>query len=303
MADGIGAHFLGVLHAMIRSMTAFAREELRADWGTARWEIRSVNNRYLDISPRLPEDLRVIETAVREKIGARLNRGKIDCTLKFDHRPATSGELLIDEQVARQVSAACEKIQATLDNAGPVNPMEILRWPGVVQTDVTDLDALSRDVLQLLDRAVDELIATRVREGQKIRELLLHRCDEIRSGVSHIREFLPAILAAARKRLENRLAELQAQLDVDRVEQEMVILLQKSDVAEELDRLEAHIDEVCRVLDQDKPVGRRLDFLMQELNREANTLGSKSIDVQSTRSSVDLKVLIEQMREQIQNLE
>ena len=288
---------------MIRSMTAFAREQVQADWGTASWELRSVNNRYLDISLRLPEDLRVVETAVREKITTRLNRGKIDCTLKLEHHLAPDSGLPINEQLAGQVAAACAKIQATLDNAATVRPMEILRWPGVVQTEIVDLDSITHDVLQLLDDTLDELIQTREREGDKIRDLLLHRCEEIRGHVQLVRGFLPTVLEAARSRLESRLSDLQAQLDTDRVEQEMVILLHKSDVAEELDRLDTHVDEVCRVLDQGEPIGRRLDFLMQELNRETNTLGSKSIDIQSTLTSVDLKVLVEQMREQIQNLE
>lgn len=288
---------------MIRSMTAFARRERTEQWGTAYWELRSVNNRYLDVTPRLPEEVRAIEGAIRERVRARLGRGKVDCTLRLSLGAGSDVSLELDLELARRIAEATREIDALLHDPARINAVDVLRWPGVVQTQTPDIDAVGKAVLELLDEALNELVATREREGQHIDGLLRQRCEEIQVLTGAVRQRLPEVLEACRQRLRDRLAEFAEQLNEERLEQEMAMVAQKTDVAEELDRLDAHIKEVQRVLDEEQPAGRRLDFLMQELNREANTLGSKSIDTETTRASVDLKVFIEQMREQIQNVE
>ena len=288
---------------MIRSMTAFARQENTDTWGTAYWELRSVNNRYLDIVPRLPEDVRSLETAVRDRIRARIKRGKVDCTLRLTMGNQGGSLFALNLELAARLAEASREIDGLLQNPARVNAMDILRWPGVVQTEAPDLDVLGRAVLDLLERALDELVTGREREGQAIEALIAGRCQEMSDIVATVRKHLPEALAEYRQRLVERLAEVREQLDVERLEQEMVLMAHKTDVAEELDRLDAHIAEVRRVLAEEDPAGRRLDFLMQELNREANTLAAKSMDADTTRASVDLKVLIEQMREQVQNVE
>lgn len=288
---------------MIRSMTAFARRERTDEWGTAYWELRSVNNRYLDVAPRLPEEVRAVESTVRERVRARLARGKVDCTLRLSLGASRDAHLDLDLDLARRVADATREIDGLLHDPARVSAIDVLRWPGVVQTQSPDVDALGKAVIELLDLALDELVTSREREGQHIAGLLVQRCDEIEAITVAVRKRLPEILEACRQRLRERLIELVEQLNEERIEQEIAMVAQKTDVAEELDRLDAHVREVRRVLDKEEPAGRRLDFLMQELNREANTLGSKSIDTETTRASVDLKVLIEQMREQIQNVE
>lgn len=288
---------------MIRSMTAFARSERTEEWGTAYWELRSVNNRYLDVTPRLPEEVRAVESTVRERVRARLGRGKVDCTLRLSLGADSDAGLELNLALAKRVADATREIDALLHDPARVSAIEVLRWPGVVQTKSPDIDTLGKAVLELLDEALSELVTTREREGQHIGVLLAERCDQIETITDAVRKRLPELLDACRQRLRERLAELIEQLDEERLEQEIAMVAQKTDVAEELDRLDAHVKEVRRVLDKEEPAGRRLDFLMQELNREANTLGSKSIDTETTRSSVNLKVLIEQMREQIQNVE
>jgi len=290
-------------HTMIRSMTAFARSERTDIWGTAYWELRSVNNRYLDVTPRLPEEVRAVESSVREQVRAKLNRGKVDCTLRLSLGASADATLELNLELARRVAEATREIDALLHDPARVSAVDVLRWPGVVQTHSPDIDTLGKAVLELLDEALAQLVATREREGQHIAGLLIERCDEMQTITDAVRKRLPEVLAATRQRLHERLAELVEQLNEERLEQEIAMVAQKTDVAEELDRLDAHVKEVRRVLDNVQPAGRRLDFLMQELNREANTLGSKSIDTETTRASVDLKVLIEQMREQIQNVE
>jgi uncharacterized protein (TIGR00255 family) len=284
-------------------MTAFARSERTEQWGTAYWELRSVNNRYLDVTPRLPEEVRAIEGAIRERVRARLGRGKVDCTLRLSLGAGSDASLELDLELARRIAEATREIDALLHDPARINAVDVLRWPGVVQTQSPDIDAVGKAVLELLDDALKELVTTREREGQHIDGLLRQRCDEIQALTGAVRQRLPEVLEACRQRLRDRLAEFAEQLNEERLEQEMAMVAQKTDVAEELDRLDAHIKEVRRVLDEEQPAGRRLDFLMQELNREANTLGSKSIDTETTRASVDLKVFIEQMREQIQNVE
>jgi len=288
---------------MIRSMTAFARSERTEQWGTAYWELRSVNNRYLDVTPRLPEEVRAIEASVRERVRAKLGRGKVDCSLRLSLGTASDASLELNLDLAKRVADATREIDALLHDPSRVSAVDVLRWPGVVRTQSPDIDTLGKDVLDLLDDALGELVTTREREGQHIAGLLTQRCEEIQTITDAVRERLPQVLEACRQRLRDRLAEFAEQLNEERLEQEMAMVAHKTDVAEELERLDAHVKEVRRVLDNEQPAGRRLDFLMQELNREANTLGSKSIDTETTRASVDLKVLIEQMREQIQNVE
>ena len=288
---------------MIRSMTAFARQEAETDQGTLSWELRSLNHRYLEIGLRLPDEVRSAEATVRERINARLGRGKVDCTCRF--RPALTGSIPveIDEENLSRLLAACEAVGARLHYTVPSSPLELLRWPGVVCEKTLDTGPLVKNSLQLLDQALDELVASREREGAEIKGLLIQRCDAMEKLVVQARELLPEIRAGLRARLEQRLAELDTEADPGRLEQELVIQIHKIDVDEELDRLEGHIGELRRVLERDEPIGRRMDFLMQELNREANTLGSKSVAAGTTNISIELKVLIEQLREQIQNVE
>ncbi|MDV3238865.1 MAG: YicC family protein [Gammaproteobacteria bacterium] len=289
---------------MIRSMTAFARQEREGDWGVLTWELRSVNHRYLEVGLRLPDELRGLEAAVRERAGRRLGRGKLDCNLRFRPALRRAADLQLDEQLLAQVLAASEQIRARLPQPAPVpSPLDVLRWPGVIQEEVRDLAPLADAALNLFDEALAELVASREREGAQILGLLGARLDAMEPLVADARTRIPEILGRIRDKLRTRVAELVAAPDADRLEQELAYLAQKMDVDEELDRLTGHIAEMRRVLTLAEPVGRRLDFLMQEFNREANTLGSKSADVETTRVSVELKVLIEQMREQIQNVE
>lgn len=288
---------------MIRSMTAFARQEVDTDQGTVSWELRSLNHRYLEIGLRLPEELRSVEASVRERINKRLGRGKVDCSCRYRPGETNAMPVEIDEENLMRVLDACEAVSSGLTQTAPLNPVELLRWPGVVREESIDTGPLVKAALTLLDKTLDELVQSREREGEQIKGLLQQRCDSMSELVVQAREHLPEIRAGLREKLETRLAELDTTVDPGRLEQELVLQVQKIDVDEEMDRLEGHIGEVRRVLDRKEPVGRRLDFLMQELNREANTLGSKSIVAETTNISVELKVLIEQMREQIQNAE
>ncbi len=288
---------------MLRSMTAYARATIDADWGQATWEIRSVNNRYLDAVYRMPEELRNIEPRLRKAINKRIHRGKVECSLRINITTRQEDTLEIDENLARQLSQAATSLADLAPNGDRLRVGEILHWPGVIRPRATDFSPLEAPVLKLFESGLDDLVATREREGTQIHAMVSQRCNEISAIVAAQHPRQPALIDAARQRLQQRLAEIMEHLDHERVEQEIVLLANKSDVAEELDRLDTHIAEVLRVIEQDQAVGRRLDFLMQELNREANTFGSKSICAQSTRASVDLKVLIEQIREQIQNVE
>lgn len=288
---------------MIRSMTAFARQEAHTELGILVWELRSVNFRYLDITPRLPEELRALEAPLREHVATRVRRGKVECTLRYKPAAVSEAQLQVNLALAGQVAKASREVDKLLVNPAPVSSLDVLRWPSVVQAAPPDLEALSRSAIRLLDFALDDLVDTRAREGLKIAHLITQRCDELEGIVSEVRQRSPAVVKAMHDRLAQRLAELKAELDSGRLEQEMVFFAQKIDISEELDRLDAHVAEVRRLLNQARPIGRQLDFLMQEMNREANTLGAKSVDTATTRASVDLKVLVEQMREQIQNVE
>lgn len=289
---------------MIKSMTAFARIERKHDFGTLTWELRSVNHRYLDIGLRLPEDLRGLDQAVREKISAGCKRGKIDCSLRYKPEPATKSESLqVDMDAARAMVEACRQIEGIIGGGQTLRAVDVLNWPGVVKETEKDFTPIEAAAVGQLDDALDELLATREREGERTAAQLLERCDAIAALVAGVRVRRPDVLEYIRNKVETKLADMQVNVDRERLEQELVIIAQRMDVAEELDRLETHIAEMRNVLKSREPVGRRLDFLMQELNREANTLGSKSADAQTTRAAVDLKVLIEQMREQVQNIE
>lgn len=285
---------------MIASMTSFGRQEQSGDWGSAVWEIRSVNHRYLEISIRMPDDLRSIETRVRERISSRISRGKVDCQLRYQ-QAAGSGTLQVNTALVAQLVQAAGSLQ--VKDAPALAPMDLLRWPGVIERPATDMDALSGKLMEMLDTALEAIVQTRQREGAKLKALLRERCTAIKRIIATLRTQLPAILQGLRTRYAERAREMQVELDKERLEQELLFLAQKMDVAEELDRLEAHLQEVERVLEQREPVGRRLDFLMQEMNRESNTLGAKSAALEQSSASVDLKVLIEQMREQVQNIE
>lgn len=288
---------------MLRSMTAFARREAHTPWGTAAWELRSVNHRYLDVSVRLPEDWRALESEVRSRVGERVRRGKVECALRYQAAVGNAAGIRLNRPLAEQLVRLSREVDQILYNPAPVAALDVLRWPGVLETDLPDADAVTHNLLALLEDTVGDLVATREREGAKVREALQARLTEMEPRILAAAERMPTVVATTRERLRGRLAELQAEVDGQRLEQEIVLFAQRVDVAEELDRLSMHIAEVRRVLSEGGPVGRRLDFLMQELNREANTLGSKSADTETTRVAVDLKVLIEQMREQVQNVE
>ncbi|MBF0256121.1 MAG: YicC family protein [Gammaproteobacteria bacterium] len=289
---------------MTCSMTAFARCEQRGDLGELIWELRSVNHRYLEPSLRLPEELRQVETAVRERLGARLSRGKIDCGLRYRPTAAVQGQIELNTDLAGQLASAADNLARQLggDWTRP-SLMDLLQWPGVIEQQRPDLEPVIEQALALLDQAIDQLIANREREGERLAELIRQRAEALRQQVVLARERMPEVIDSVRKRLRERLAEFGDQLEPGRLEQEMAILSQRLDVDEEMDRLQSHLSEIESVLRRREPIGRRLDFLMQELNREANTLGSKSSDLTITQCGVEMKVLIEQMREQIQNIE
>ena len=285
---------------MIRSMTAYASAETGGAAGTLSCELRTVNHRYLELSPRLPDELRSLESQLRERIAARLSRGKVDVTVRSSD--SRSESLQVDNALLSRLSELNLDMQARFPGM-QLQFTELLRFPGVLQQDAADPEARQTALFEVLDRALDALTATREREGAKLGGILRERLDAIERIVAQVREWMPEIRAALRTRLETRLADLKQPADPGRLEQELVLQITRSDVDEELDRLSTHITETRRVLGLKEPVGRRLDFLMQEFNREANTLGSKSVDARSTNAAVELKVLIEQMREQVQNIE
>lgn len=288
---------------MIRSMTGFARGETRGSFGTLVWELRTVNHRYLDMSLRLPEELRVLEPDCREHIAAALRRGKLDAQLRFESAPGASGELELDDDQLRAVARAADRVAGMVGTAAGVNPFDLLRWPGVVRQRALDVESVSAEALKLLDATLARLTAMRQAEGERIGAMLRERGQAIAAIVAEVRDQAGGIRARLQDKLRARLDELKVAVDPGRLEQELVLLLQRLDVAEELDRLDSHLTELDNILGKAEAVGRRLDFLMQEFNREANTLGSKSQDSAITQRVVELKVLIEQMREQVQNLE
>ena len=288
---------------MTKSMTAFARETRQGNEGELTWELRSVNHRFLETFVRLPEDLRALEPRVRERFSARLGRGKVDCALRFVPVEGVGGVVRINRRYLEQLVAAGDEVAGLLGRPAEPQPFDLLRWPGVLQEQKLDLTPIQEQALALLDQALDSLVATREREGERLAGLIRERCERLGACVAGVRERMPQVLQEVRRRILDRLEEVRAELDPSRLEQELALLAQRLDVDEEMDRLTAHVQEVRSVVASAKPVGRRLDFLMQELNREANTLGAKSSDVEVTRLAVDMKVLIEQMREQVQNIE
>ncbi|WP_123771373.1 YicC/YloC family endoribonuclease [Vulcaniibacterium tengchongense] len=291
---------------MIRSMTAFASGERATPSGTLACELRSVNHRFLELGVRLPEELRALEPALRERVAARVARGKLDLSLRL-RAPEGEGALRLDPTRLRELSELALDLDARFPRLR-TGFTELLQFPGVLQAPAADPAALQAEALALLDAVLDEFVATREREGAKLAAAISERIDGIARIAAEVRTLMPAIRAGQRAKLEARLADLmqgngQPQLDPGRLEQELVLWLQKLDVDEELDRLDAHVGEARRVLGLEEAVGRRLDFLLQEFNREANTLGSKSVDARTSAAAVELKVLIDQIREQAQNIE
>lgn len=289
---------------MIRSMTAFAAGDASVTQGRLNWELRSVNQRYLDLSIRLPEALRGLEPAVREILRARLGRGKVEATLRFFPDPAATGQRLSLNRPLAEALLRCHRELA--EQAGTRTQPDLgalLRWPEVITEQALDIEDLNPAAHALLESTVADLIAGREREGASLATIMNDRLERVEALAAQIRDWLPDIRAGLQTRFAERLAGLSQPLDPGRLEQEVALQLQKLDIDEELDRLDTHCTEVRRVMDSDEPVGRRLDFFMQELNREANTLGSKATDPRLSQAAVDLKVWIEQMREQVQNIE
>ncbi len=288
---------------MLHSMTGFARESAETDIGTLTWELRAVNHRYLDVQFKLPEDLRPKEQAFRQQASASLGRGKIECALYFRRAFDEDNELRIDIELVKLIGQRISDITSKLPNVAAVNPIEMLRWPGVVQQSELDVEPLFAEATTLFDTALAAIGEMRSNEGQRIADMLESRCKDIEAIAQGVRARMPEVLDATRAKQKERIENLDVAADPARLEVELALVATKIDVDEELDRLESHLVEIRQALGADKPVGRRLDFLMQELNREANTLGSKSADTETTKAAVDLKVLIEQMREQIQTVE
>ena len=286
----------------IRSMTAFASGERNLEWGgTLGCELRAVNHRFLEVGVRLPDELRASESALRERIAARLSRGKVDLTVRL--RTTGPGDALqVDDAVVERLGDLARRIDGRFPGMR-VDFAQLLQLPGVLQVRAVDPEALQAAALAQLDAVLDDFVAAREREGAKLAAAISERAAAIAAIAAEVRTLVPNIRAGQRQKLETRLAELGSALEPGRLEQELVIWLQKLDVDEELDRLDSHLDELRRVLEQKEPVGRRLDFLLQEFNREANTLGSKSVDARTTNAAVELKVLIDQIREQVQNIE
>ncbi|KGJ92545.1 YicC/YloC family endoribonuclease [Colwellia psychrerythraea] len=287
---------------MIYSMTAFSRIEIKGDWGNAVWEIRSVNQRFLETYFRLPEQFRGIEPVLRERFRKQLNRGKVECNLRFNANPANKSELALNEKLALQLIQHANWVNEQTLNS-QVNPLEVMRWPGVMEAPENDMSAIQAELLAAFDQALKDFIAARASEGENLKAMIEQRLDAIANEADKVAAHMPDVIAWQRNRIIEKFTDAKIDLDSGRVEQELVLLAQKMDVAEELDRLNSHVTETKKILNKGGAQGRRLDFMMQEFNREANTLGSKSINTDITASAVELKVLIEQMREQIANIE
>jgi uncharacterized protein (TIGR00255 family) len=288
---------------MIASMTGFARREFAGPSGTLVCEIRSVNHRFLDATLRLPDSCRALEPELRQALARELRRGKVDCTLQQRSVAAAAARIEIDQEALDRLLARVNELAAAIPGRSQVNLIDLLRFPGILREDASDPETLMQNVRSVFAEALAELARARVREGERLAALISQRCATLAAMIGSLRQRLPEVHARIRQRFEERLRELGAQVDQERVEQEILLMLQRFDVAEELDRLDGHLVETARTLAGDEPAGRRLDFLMQEFNREANTLSSKSQDLETTRTAVEMKVLIEQMREQVQNIE
>lgn len=288
---------------MLHSMTGFARQSVESALGTLSWELRAVNHRYLEVQFRLPEELRPKEQVFKQQVSAALKRGKVDCSLHFQHAAGRQGDMPLDAVLVELIAARAAEVAAKLPDAAPTNPIEVLRWPGVIVESKIDAEPLFASAADLLIETLAAMSSMRASEGERITAMIESRCDDIAAISASVRVRMPTVLAAAHKKQLDRIAKLDVTADPARLEVELALLAQKLDVDEEVDRLDSHLTEIRQTLQSDEAVGRRLDFLMQELNREANTLGSKSADAETTKAAVDLKVLIEQMREQIQNIE
>lgn len=288
---------------MTRSMTGHARAETRANWGALAIEIRSVNQRFLELNLRLPEALRFLEADIRQAIGKRISRGKLDVNFYFNPEAAANTEISVNADMVKALDEAMNHVHAAMPGVMSPNALQILQYPGVVQQPVLAQDDVKADVLVLLQEAIKGLIESRGAEGERLAAMIIERCETIEGYATQVREVVPQIREAMEARLRKRLEQLGTDVNEGRIEQELVMFAQKADVDEEVDRLESHIQAVKEALSATQPVGRKLDFLMQEFTREANTLGSKSQGIETTNISVELKVLIEQMREQVQNIE
>ncbi|PIP80432.1 MAG: YicC family protein [Gammaproteobacteria bacterium CG22_combo_CG10-13_8_21_14_all_40_8] len=288
---------------MIYSMTAFSRLEKSADWGQVQIEIRSVNQRFLDLQFKLPEIFRHLEPQLRQLLQNKLSRGKVECSLKFINTQQSSYLTSINKPLAESLSKNIDELKGLFNSDGQINWLNLLQWPEMIQQQPEDMTETESAILTLFAEAIDNLMINRAREGQSLAEIIQGRLSSMELQVQKVHQQLPAILQWQRERILQKFEDAQVKLDTEKLEQEMVMVAQKSDVAEEMDRLQTHIVEFTRILNEGGAIGRRLDFLLQELNREANTLGSKSINTETTNASVELKVLIEQIREQIQNIE
>jgi len=288
---------------MTNSMTGFSRCNSEQATGSIVWELRSVNHRYLDVIVKLPEDLRGLESAVRKGIAETINRGKVECHLRYKSAENQQSELLINEDYASAILKACQKVSKPLHQPSELNVIEVLKWPGVVREPEKDLTPVMSTALSLFEQTLNDLCESKKSEGQRMQVMLEDRCAAMKIIVADERKRRPELVNKTREKLLSRINELNIEYDTNRFEQEIAYIAQKMDVDEELDRLESHFVEIEKIFKRNEPIGRRLDFMMQELNREANTLGSKSTDIETTQASVELKVLIEQMREQVQNIE
>ena len=288
---------------MVQSMTAFSRQQLDREWGSLTWEIRSVNHRYLEPSVRLPENFRNLENPIRRQLRDKLYRGKIECLLRFRTVEANQIDWQLNLDLISQLTKANLEINNNIGGDYKLSSLDILKWPGVISDQSIDEELFNKEAMGLFEKALDDLMVVREREGASLKDTLLKRIASIQGIIDSIQAKMPSIILKQKENLLNKLEDIKAEFEPTRLEQEITLLAQKADVDEELDRLNSHLQEAKRVLDSGGQIGRRLDFLMQELNREANTLSSKSIVVETTQSAVELKVLIEQMREQIQNIE
>jgi uncharacterized protein (TIGR00255 family) len=288
---------------MLHSMTGFARQSAESALGTISWELRAVNHRYLEVQFRLPEELRPKEQAFKQQVGAALKRGKVDCALHFQRASGRQADMQLNTELVKLIGARAAEVSTNLPDAAAINPLDVLRWPGVIAESEIDAEPLIAAAAELLDATLTAMTSMRASEGERIAAMIESRCVDIAAIAVSVRERMPEILKLVRDKQRERIERLDVDADPARLEVELALVAQKLDVDEELDRLESHLIEIRQALASDEPVGRRLDFLMQELNREANTLGSKSADAQTTKAAVELKVLIEQMREQIQNIE
>ncbi len=288
---------------MLNSMTGFAREAVDLPFGTLTCELRAVNHRYLDVQFRLPEELRPREIELRRQVAAVVKRGKVECSMHLRRAISENEEITLNQELVQQLAARAQELSGLLPETHALNPVDILRWPGVVQEPDIEAEPLFKASSEVLATTLHELGEMRANEGARILDMLEARCAEILDIASGVRKRIPDVLEAVRLKQRERIDKLDVEADPARLETELALIAQKLDVEEELDRLMSHVSEIRDVLKKSEPVGRRLDFLMQELNREANTLGSKSADTETTKAAVDLKVLIEQMREQVQNVE